>query len=232
MRTTNDARPTTNERNTPVPPTAVIFDMDGVLIDSEPIHFEAMRALLAGHGVTLRPVHEASFVGCTDREVFRVVKGHYALAPSEADLAAEWIARVVELLGRPLVPLPGVPDVLHLLRRAGARLALASSSAPAIIAATLRGLALSETFEFVVSGHDVRAGKPAPDIFLEAARRLDVPPDECLVIEDSFNGLTAAIAAGMRCIVVPCASTVGHDFRGATACLQRLKDLPRYLSLD
>jgi HAD superfamily hydrolase (TIGR01509 family) len=212
-------------------PAAAIFDMDGVLIDSEPIHSEGMRALLAGHGHTLQPDLEASFVGRADRENFRSVKTYYALGPSEADLAAEWIERVVELLGRPLAPLEGVPEVLDRLRLAGIRLALASSSAPPIIAATLEGLGLASTFEFVVSGRDVASGKPAPDIFLETGRRLQLPPRDCLVVEDSANGLTAALAAGMRCVVVPCAATVGHDFSGAAARLGSLTELPAYLGL-
>jgi HAD superfamily hydrolase (TIGR01509 family) len=213
-------------------PTAVIFDMDGVLIDSEPMHSAAMRSLLADHGATLAPDLEATFVGWSDREIFRALKAHYGLAPGEAELASDWIARVVTLLGRPHPPLAGVPDVLHQLRRAGVRLALASSSAPRIIAATLEALGLRGTFEFVVSGHDVASGKPSPDIFLETARRLEVAPGDCLVVEDSVNGLTAALAAGMRCVVVPCAATVGHDFSAAAARLESLTELPAYLAIS
>jgi HAD superfamily hydrolase (TIGR01509 family) len=217
--------------NIPQPPAAVIFDMDGVLIDSEPIHFEATRTLLAEHGVEFEPDLEQNFFGCTDREVFRALRARYGLAAGEADLASAWIAKVVGLLGGRLAPLSGVPLVLDVLRRSGLRLALASSSAPAIIAATLTGLGLSDTFELTVSGHDVRSGKPAPDIFLEAARRLGVAPADCLVVEDSFNGLSAAVAAGMRCAAVPCHSTAGQDFTRATVRLESLVELPAFLGI-
>ena len=213
-------------------PAAVIFDMDGVLVDSEPIHFEAIRALLADHRVAFEPAVGDDFVGCTDREVFKVLKAHYGLASSEEDLASSWIARVVELLRRPLTPLAGVPGVLHVLRHAGVRVALASSSAPAIIAATLAGLGLSTVFEHTVSGHDVARGKPAPDIFVEAVRRLGLTPSDCLVVEDSFNGLSAAVAAGIRCAAVPCRSTAAQDFSRATVRLRSLEELPAWLRCD
>jgi HAD superfamily hydrolase (TIGR01509 family) len=203
--------------------------MDGVLVDSEPIHFEATRALLANHGVVYSPGRGENFFGFTDREVFRELKTRFALAATEAELADEWIERVVALLAAPLEPLPGVPGVVEELRRRDIRLALASSSAPAVIDATLAGLGLSTVFEFTVSGHDVSRGKPAPDIFIEAARRLDVPRTECLVVEDSHNGVRAASSAGMRCVVIPCGSTADQDFAGATARLASLAELPAWI---
>jgi HAD superfamily hydrolase (TIGR01509 family) len=214
---------------TSFPLAAVIFDMDGVLIDSEPIHFEATRALLAEHGVVYSPDLEEDFYGCTDREVFRALRVRYGLSLSEADLAASWIERVVALLARPLQPMAGVPDALRALRASGLRLALASSSAPAIIAATLAGLGLSDLFEFTVSGHDVAHGKPAPDIFLAAARRLGLPHEACLIVEDSFNGLSAAAAAGIPCVAVPCLSTAGQDFSRAVCRLNDLGELPAWV---
>ncbi|HEX7485807.1 MAG TPA: HAD family phosphatase [Vicinamibacterales bacterium] len=215
--------------STSFPLVAVIFDMDGVLIDSEPIHFEATRALLADHGVVYSPDDEENFYGCTDREVFRALRVRYGLGTSEAELAASWTERVVGLLTRPLQPMAGVPDALRALRTSGLRLALASSSAPAIIAATLTGLGLSDVFEFTVSGHDVEHGKPAPDIFLAAARRLGLPCEACLIVEDSFNGLSAAVAAGIPCVAVPCASTAGQDFSRAVCRLNDLEELPAWV---
>jgi HAD superfamily hydrolase (TIGR01509 family) len=208
---------------------AVIFDMDGVLIDSEPIHSEAARAMLADLGVEYVPDVDEDLVGCTDSDVFHALRARYGLAEDEGQLAAAWVARSVKLLSRPLVPMRGVPDVLHALRRSGLRLALASSSAPAIIAATLCGLGLSTLFDITVSGHDVARGKPAPDIFLEAARRLAVRPEALLIVEDSFNGLSAAVAAGIRCVVVPCPSTARQDFSRATVRLSDLTELLPWL---
>jgi HAD superfamily hydrolase (TIGR01509 family) len=211
---------------------AVIFDMDGVLIDSEPIHVEATRALLADLGIDYVPDPDVNFFGWTDWDVFHALRTRYALEPDENALAADWVARSVKLLSGPLVPMAGVPDVLHTLRRSGLRLALASSSAPSIITATLRGLELVDVFETTVSGHDVDRGKPAPDIFLEAARRLGLGPGALLVVEDSFNGLSAAVAAGIRCVAVPCPSTAGQDFSGAAGCLLDLTELPAWIDAD
>ncbi len=208
---------------------AVVFDMDGVLIDSEPVHFEATRALLADLGVEYVPDLDENFFGCTDYDVFHALRSRYGLVADESELAAAWVERSVKLLSGPLLPMRGVPDVLHRLRRSGIRLALASSSAPPIIAATLNGLALQGLFEFTVSGHDVARGKPAPDIFLEAARRLEASPEALLVVEDSFNGLSAAIAAGIRCVAVPCPSTAGQDLTRAAARLRDLTELVPWL---
>jgi HAD superfamily hydrolase (TIGR01509 family) len=211
------------------PLTAVIFDMDGVLIDSEPIHLEATRALLADYGVEYSPDFDDNFYGCTDRDVFRLLRARYRLVPSAEQLAASWIARVVALLGRPLQPMAGVPGVLRVLQDSGLRLALASSSAPEIIQATLIGLGLSGMFELVVSGRDVERGKPAPDIFLEVSRRMGLAREACLVVEDSFNGVSAAAAAGIRCVAVPCPSTVGQDFSLASGRLHDLSELPDWV---
>jgi HAD superfamily hydrolase (TIGR01509 family) len=207
----------------------MVFDMDGVLLDSEPLHLEATRVLLAEHGVSYEPDLEDNFFGCTDRDVFRALKARYPLSPGERELAEAWIARVVSLLPGRAVPLTGVPGVLLRLRERGLRLALASSSAPAIIDTTLTTLGLADTFEVRVSGHEVERGKPSPDIFLEASRRLGVRPAGCLAIEDSMNGLRAALGAGMRCVVVPCPSTAHQDFTGAAARLDSLEQLPAWI---
>lgn len=208
---------------------AIIFDMDGVLVDSEPVHFEATRLLLQDHGVTYTPGEEENFYGCTDREVFRRLSERYGLRPHEQDLADDWIRRVVELLPGRIEPMAGVPDVLDHLRAAGLRLALASSSSPPIIRATMTGLGLADVFETTVSGRDVAEGKPAPDIFLEAARRLRADPAACIVVEDSSNGLRAARAAGIPCVVIPCGATAHQDFAGATALLGSLRELPAWM---
>ena len=208
---------------------AIIFDMDGVLLDSEPLHFEATRSLLAEHGVAYESARDDNFFGCTDRDVFTALKARYRLAVPERELAEAWIARVVSLLPGRAAPLAGVPHVLRRLRERGLRLALASSSAPAIIETTLSALRVSDAFEVRVSGHEVENGKPSPDIFVEAARRLGLQADDCVVVEDSMNGLRAALAAGMRCVVVPCPSTAHQDFTGASGRIRSLEELPGWI---
>jgi HAD superfamily hydrolase (TIGR01509 family) len=204
---------------------AVIFDMDGVLVDSEPMHFEATRRVLTPLGIEYTDADNERFFGFTDPEVFRILAGEHGLELREAELVRERTRCIVEMTRASPTPMEGVPDVLHRLVRARYRLALASSSSPDVIAATLDAIGVDDLFEVVVSGLVVGRGKPAPDIFLETARRLGVAPSECLVIEDSRNGLLAAKAAGMSCVAIPCPATRSQDFSEAEYQLERLVEL-------
>lgn len=208
---------------------AVIFDMDGVLLDSEPVHFEATCALLAEYGITYTPAAGEEFFGCTNRDVFRILRVRYGLEQDEDALIQAWIGHVLPRLAARVQPLPGVPGVLFDLRRRGLRLALASASAGPVIAASLDALGLAGVFETRVSGDDVSQGKPSPEIFLEALRRLGLPGSACVVVEDSYNGLKAAHAAGISCAVVPCPSTAHQDFTEADVRLASLHNLPNWV---
>jgi len=125
--------------------------------------------------------------------------------------------------------MPGVPDVPKRLFVDGYPLAVASSSEPEVIAAVIQALGLRGLFRAVVSAEEVPHGKPAPDVFLEAARRLDVAPARCLVIEDSAAGVRAAKAAGMTCVAIPCAETRHLDFSAADHRLATMTELSRLL---
>ena len=204
---------------------AVIFDMDGVLVDSEPFGFEALRRVMARYALGYSEEENAEFLGRTTLESCRILKARHALPDTEEALAGFYIEGMLEQIGTGPIPLPGVPEVLVRLRAAGYPLALASSAELPVIHANLTALALDPLFAAVVSGTQVARGKPAPDVFLAAAERLAVPAEGCLVIEDSRNGLLAAKAAGMRCAVVPCAHTRHQDFREADHHLAALPDL-------
>jgi HAD superfamily hydrolase (TIGR01509 family) len=204
---------------------AIIFDMDGVLVDSEPLGLLAMQRVMARHGVTYTEADNNEFLGCTTLEECRILRARYGLEADERDLTTQYVEILVELIRDRPRPMPGVPAVLEQLRAAGYRMALASSAEPAVIAENVRALDLAQLFEAVVSGTEVAHGKPAPDVFVETARRLQVPVEGCLVVEDSRNGLLAAKAAGMACAVIPCASTRHQDFREADHDLRSLWDL-------
>ncbi len=204
---------------------AVIFDMDGVLVDSEPFGFEALRRVMARYDLPYSQDENAEFLGRTTLESCRILKARHGL-PESAETLAEWyIEGMLALIGQGPIPMVGVPDVLHRIRGSGYRMALASSAEPRVIHANLTALSLLPLFEAVVSGTQVARGKPAPDVFLATAERLAVPPPGCLVVEDSRNGLLAAKAAGMTCAVVPCAHTRDQDFREADHRLSVLPDL-------
>jgi HAD superfamily hydrolase (TIGR01509 family) len=204
---------------------AVIFDMDGVLVDSEPLGFEALRRVMARYGLGYSEAENAEFLGRTTLDSCRILKARHALPDPAEALADLYVEGMLEQIGRGPIAMPGVPAVLERARAAGYRLALASSAEVRVIEANLAALALVPLFEAVVSGTQVARGKPAPDVFVAAAERLAVPADGCLVVEDSRNGLLAAKAAGMRCAVVPCAYTRHQDFREADHHLTTLPDL-------
>jgi HAD superfamily hydrolase (TIGR01509 family) len=206
----------------------VVFDMDGVLVDSEPMHVDAMRRLLGPYGVAYTDRENEQFFGFTDPEVFRILKERYGLAPDEQELTRRRTELLVELTRTRTVPMDGVPDVPRTLHGWGYRLAVASSSALGVIRATVEALGLAPLFETLVSGVDVGRGKPAPDVFVETARRLGLPPRACLVVEDSRNGLLAAKAAGMACAAIPCPATRHEAFGEADF---RLSALPELLAI-
>lgn len=210
------------------PFTAVIFDMDGVLVDSEPMHADTARAVLAPFGVAYTEQDNARYFGFTDAEMFGDLIARHGLTVTVDEMVRRRGALVVARTWQHPNPMDGVPDVLHALHTRGRRLALASSSSVEVIGATIDALRIRALFETVVSGTSVGRGKPAPDIFVETARRLGLPPAACLVVEDSRNGLLAAKAAGMACAAVPCGATRGERFDEAD---YRLGALPELLAI-
>jgi HAD superfamily hydrolase (TIGR01509 family) len=206
----------------------VIFDMDGVLVDSEPVNFTAMDRVLTAHGLRYSESDDRRFRGRRNADFFAELRQAHPHLPGGETLERALTETLVDLVRAGCVPRPGVPEVLHRLGERGYRLALASSAVPPVIAATLQALGVRPLFETTVSGADVPRGKPAPDIFLESARRLRLPPAHCLVIEDSRNGMLAALAAGMACVVVPCPATLYEDFSETP---WRLPSLPALLDL-
>ena len=207
---------------------ALIFDMDGVLVDSEPFGFEALRRVMARHGLPYSEEENAEFLGRTTLDSCRILKERHGLPEPAEMLAESYVEGMLEQIGRGPIPMAGVPDVLERVRAAGYRMALASSAEVRVIEANLAALSLRPLFEAVVSGTQVARGKPAPDVFLAAADRLGIAPARCLVVEDSRNGLLAAKAAGMCCAVVPCEHTRHQEFREAD---HRLGALPELIAL-
>src|SRR5438552_2213780 len=141
---------------------AVIFDMDGVLADSEPLHQHAIRVLLAEYDIDWAPDGRDPTVGLTSLESFAVICARHTLPHDPRRLDELYTARVLPLLRERVTPLPGVPDVLRTLVARGLRLGLASSSGPEVIETTLATLGVRPLFEVVVSGVEVARGKPAP----------------------------------------------------------------------
>jgi HAD superfamily hydrolase (TIGR01509 family) len=181
---------------------AVVFDLDGVIVDSEHLWDEVREQLARERGGRWHDRAQADMMGMSAPEWSQYMHDVIGLSerPDEIDrLVVEgMLARYAENL--PLI-VGAVDAVLRLADRY--RLALASSSNRRVIDAVLEKARLTSSFEVTVSSEEVARGKPAPDVFLEAARRLDLPPDRCAAVEDSGNGIRAAHAAGMRVVAIP-----------------------------
>lgn len=181
---------------------AVIFDMDGVLIDSEPIHLEANKRLMESLSISFDKEYYLQFVGSTTDYMWNKIITDYNITLSKDELMEKSNEFVKEINGEEGYPvMEGASELIRRLKSAGIRLAVASSSGMERITNTLNKLGVEELFDGIISGEQVKNPKPAPDIFLEAARILLVEPDECIVIEDSLNGMKAAKNAGMVCVM-------------------------------
>jgi HAD superfamily hydrolase (TIGR01509 family) len=181
----------------------VIFDMDGVLVLSEPLLAEAAARMFAEKGYEVRHEEFHPFIGTgEDRYLSGVAEARGIPLDPERDKARTYAVYLDLIRGR-LHPLPGVIDFVAGCRRRGLKLAVASSADEIKVLGNLREIGLPpSTFDAVVNGSQVARKKPAPDIFSEAARRLGLEPSQCLVVEDAVVGVAAAKAAGSRCLAV------------------------------
>lgn len=197
---------------------AVVFDMDGVLIDSEPIWRDVEQRVFAGVGLDLDDERCRETMGLRVNEV---VEHWFSVAPwsgrSTRDVERAIVRGVVDAVRGHGSALPGVDHALSLCVAAGVRTAIASSSYETVIRAVLDRLGLAERFDVVVSAQHLPQGKPHPAVYLQTAAALDVAPGACLAIEDSVNGVRAAVAAGMRCIAIPEAGSDAAPLRAAGA---------------
>jgi sugar-phosphatase len=183
---------------------AVIFDMDGLLVDSEPLWVRAEIEIFGEVGLVLGEEDCARTKGLrTDDVVAYWFTRRPWTGASPAEVEARLVARVASLVRAEGLALPGVEGAIAAAREGSRRLAIASSSPMVIIQATLERLDLTRRFDVVQSAESLPLGKPHPGIFLHTAERLGVPAVECLVLEDSLTGVLAAKAARMTCIAVP-----------------------------
>ncbi len=193
---------------------AAVFDLDGLLVDSEPLWHRAEIEIFGRYGVQLTTdlcrTTKGRFVG----EVAQHWFDRFGWAgPSPGDVADEIVDRMADLLRSEVALKPGALEALRTCAGRGLRLALASSSSHRLIDAALRRHGLEGRFEAVCSAEDVGAGKPDPAVFLAAASALAVAPERCVVLEDSQAGVAAALAAGMACVQVPEERAGGEEER-------------------
>ena len=186
-------------------PAAVLFDMDGLLVDSEPVWTIAEVELSARLGAVFTPALKAAIVGTRLEVAVPTILRAYGAPAGPEDVArtSAWLlARMVELFAAEALPLlPGAAELVTALRRAGVPVALVSSSYRVLVDAVLAHGGL--TFDLTLAGDEVTHGKPHPEPYLTAARRLGVDPRDCVVLEDSPAGVTAGHAAGCAVVAVP-----------------------------
>lgn len=205
-----------------------IFDCDGLLADTETPDFDAWRTMYADHGLTLDLKDWAQYIG--------VAKGHEARdwhAPLAAAVGATYDREAIQTRKRAhyhaaieaLRPMPGVVALLDALRSENIPCAVASNSERVWVDRVLQITGLATRFSVIATADEVASPKPAPDVYLLAAKRLGVPPSACVAFEDSPRGLEAAHAAGMLSIAVPTALTRHLDFPRAHHLVETLEHL-------
>lgn len=193
-----------------------IFDMDGLLIDSEPLWRRTHREVFKKVGVTITPRHDLMMLGHRTNEAVEII---YRDQPwtglSRAEVEAMITDEIIAAIKQDGVLKPGVHQALSVCKKAGLLIAIASSSPPEVIDTVVDTLEIREHFEHIYSAQFEEYGKPNPAVFISVAKHFKVSPKDCLVFEDSPAGVLAAKSAEMVCIAVPEAEAEGHVFIGA-----------------
>lgn len=205
----------------------VIFDMDGVIINSEPIHKECERKIFETLGITVSEEDHNALVGATDETMWTKIGNLYNLPIKVSEAIQLKKSLYMEYLKKKtyIQPISYVPELIADLYKNGFALALASSSPHDQIEYILSGFELKHYFHSIVSGEEVMVGKPHPEIFLKAAKLVGVGSDSCVVIEDSYNGVMAAKSANMKCIGYKNPNSGNQDLCDADITVRSLKKI-------
>ena len=206
--------------------TAVLFDMDGVITDTERFYIEGLMELLKKEGKDVTPEDLSDLMGSTLIHNCHVLKERYHL-PDEPEKYVEYVHayRDHEIEAGGLQPMDGVLELIKALHEKGIKLAVASSSPYDTIIHNMKTLGILDCFGTIVSGLDCEHGKPAPDIYLKAAENLGAQPEECIVIEDSHNGVIAGKAAGMYCYAYVPPQAYRQDLSAADSVIESYRDI-------
>jgi HAD superfamily hydrolase (TIGR01509 family) len=210
-----------------MPEFAVIFDMDGVIVDSEKVYLEIERQMYRDLGIPVSPEEHRLFIGAAERSMWQYMKDKYRMDSETELLVMEERARFMSQLDQPgNVPLmPGLRKLLEVLAHDDIPALVASSSSREIIEKVLRINNIRHFFKDITGGDDVTHSKPAPEIFLESASKAGIAADRCLVIEDSENGIRAARSAGMKVIALLGHANGDLDLSEASRVIHALDEL-------
>ena len=180
----------------------IIFDMDGTMFDTESIYQKGWELMAYRYGQVYNPGFQIAACGTTGETMRKIVNEYYPGVDVENFIkdCSKWVEEQVKI---ELPEKPGLHEILDYVKGKGWKMAVASGSRMEIIEHNLKKTGIYEMFDALASGHEVENGKPAPDVFLLAAERLGLKPEECFVIEDGANGVKAGVAAGCSTIMVP-----------------------------
>jgi HAD superfamily hydrolase (TIGR01509 family) len=207
---------------------AVVFDLDGLIANTEDLYEQAGEELLGRRGKVYERELREQMMGRPVADSLRIMIEYHALTDGLDDLLLESQQVMDRLLTTSLSAMPGLFDLLDELRAGRVPAAVATSGTRSYADHVLRQLGILERFRFVLAAEDIRRGKPDPEVYLLAARRLQLAPAAMMVLEDSTNGCRAAVAAGAFTVAVPNRHTGRHDFSGARFVANTLAD-PRIL---
>jgi HAD superfamily hydrolase (TIGR01509 family) len=211
---------------------AVVFDMDGLIFNTEDVYTLVGTELLRRRGHYFTPELKNEMMGLTPQTSFEIMIRRCNLRETWRELAAESNILFIGLLDEHLAPMPGLMDLLAALEDAGIPKAIATSSARTLLDACLAHFDMHRRFRFFLTAENIAHGKPDPEIYLTAAARFDLNPDELLVLEDSQNGCKAAAAAGAFTVAVPAPHSRTQDFSSASMVVENLSDPRLYKVLD
>jgi len=204
---------------------AVIFDMDGVIIDSEPVQMKAINLVMAQWSVQLEEKDFIPMIGRRLADDYEYLQNKFGVPiPFEAFFRQKTDA-YQQLMKNEAVEMPGLTPLLKRLQSAGIKAAIASGSCPEDIEMVVNALRITAYFENLTSGHEVVNGKPHPEIYQLAANRLGIPYADCAAIEDTCYGVQSSKDAGMKCIAFPHPYTRHQDFSRADASVSSLDDI-------
>lgn len=211
---------------------AVIFDMDGVIVDTEPIYGRVEKEMFSDLGLDIPDDECSTFVGTSNRDMWNLLREKYKISLSVDELCKieeDNYISALKTCGEAIL-VPGVKELIKELHNNGVKIALATSSVRNTADKVLKTFRLEGYFEAVAGGDEVERSKPSPDLYMTAVRRLSLEPEQCIAIEDSKNGVRAAKAAGLKCVAYRNPNSGSQDTSCADAIVDSIKEL-NYMEL-